>query len=320
MIERRLERWCRAMSGGRDGCTLVSERASSTASRSPTVSAMRSRHVPIARRATWPGRPGLLSLGALRLSSDCDPSPPTANRFPQSRSPCRHWSIGALRDPPMQFARTAPRIAAASPVERAALGYLHANCGMCHTGCARWRRSASSFSTAYACDRRSAPALGTSLAQASYFQAGRVPILHDRIAPGIPDASMLLARIDSRHPVLQMPPLGSRIVDAEGVALLRRWIVERTSPLRSPARRPTGGRHEVPRHHAHRPFSAPACCGWRSAHRARRHPSAQVAPAASAGASRVAHGEYLVRPAAATIAHRPGRSATTVRSLTCCAG
>ena len=41
---------------------------------------------------------------------------------------------------------------------------------------------------------------------------------------------MLLARMDSRHPVLQMPPLGSRIVDAEAVALLRRWIAEDTGP------------------------------------------------------------------------------------------
>ena len=56
------------------------------------------------------------------------------------------------------------------------------------------------------------------------------PDLRDRIAPGNPDASMLLARMDSRHPVLQMPPLGSRIVDAEAVALLRRWIAEGTSP------------------------------------------------------------------------------------------
>jgi hypothetical protein len=54
------------------------------------------------------------------------------------------------------------------------------------------------------------------------------PEVHDRIAPGNPDASMLIARMASRHPVLQMPPLGTRIVDAEAVALLRRWIAEDT--------------------------------------------------------------------------------------------
>ena len=74
-----------------------------------------------------------------------------------------------------------------------------------------------------------------SLAQPSHFQAAARPDLRDRIAPGNPDASMLLARMASRHPVLQMPPLGSRIVDAEAVALLRRWIAEDTASPRTRA-------------------------------------------------------------------------------------
>ena len=44
--------------------------------------------------------------------------------------------------------------------------------------------------------------------------------------PGHPEASALLLRMRSRHPLLQMPPLGTKLVDAEAVALLERWITE----------------------------------------------------------------------------------------------
>jgi hypothetical protein len=47
-----------------------------------------------------------------------------------------------------------------------------------------------------------------------------------RIAPGQPDQSGLLQRMASRHAALQMPPLGTSLVDDEAVALLRRWISE----------------------------------------------------------------------------------------------
>jgi mono/diheme cytochrome c family protein len=43
---------------------------------------------------------------------------------------------------------------------------------------------------------------------------------------GDPDRSVLALRMASRNPVAAMPPLGSRIVDDEAVALIRRWIAE----------------------------------------------------------------------------------------------
>jgi hypothetical protein len=137
---------------------------------------------------------------------------------------------GLLRNLPAQFARSAPRIESTSPVERAALGYLHANCGMCHTGAGEIASLGFVLQYPLTHSAGAAPALGTSLAQLSHFQAATRPDLRDRIAPGNPDTSMLVARMDSRHPVLQMPPLGSRIVDTEAVALLRRWIADDTGP------------------------------------------------------------------------------------------
>ena len=46
---------------------------------------------------------------------------------------CRtSWRADWLRNLPRRYVEQPPRIAAASPTERAALGYLHGNCGHCH--------------------------------------------------------------------------------------------------------------------------------------------------------------------------------------------
>jgi hypothetical protein len=47
-----------------------------------------------------------------------------------------------------------------------------------------------------------------------------------RIDPGHPERSALFERLASRYPALQMPPLGTVLVDEEAVALLRKWIIE----------------------------------------------------------------------------------------------
>jgi hypothetical protein len=41
---------------------------------------------------------------------------------------------------------------------------------------------------------------------------------------------VVVARMASRHPLVQMPPLGSRIVDEEALQLIRRWIAEDLGP------------------------------------------------------------------------------------------
>lgn len=44
------------------------------------------------------------------------------------------------------------------------------------------------------------------------------------IVPGAPDASIYLCRLESREPEVQMPPVGTKLIHSEGVALLRAWI------------------------------------------------------------------------------------------------
>jgi hypothetical protein len=121
---------------------------------------------------------------------------------------------------------TPPRIAASSQEERSALGYLHANCGHCHnrggqqvplplTLAQRVRDAAASR----------AEVLASTLGAPSRFHMPGAKEPHDPVvAPGEPVRSLLVQRMASRDPRLQMPPLGTALVDPEGLALVRRWI------------------------------------------------------------------------------------------------
>ena len=173
----------------------------------------------------------LLSVSALQLSTDRDPLAPHAEPVPAGGITLQTLlERKLLRNLPAALAQTPPRIDAPTPLSRAALGYLHSNCGMCHTGAGEMASIGFTLQYTVAGQSGGLPsALQTSLAVPSHFRAATQPGIVDRIAPGNPDASMLVARIASRHPVLQMPPLGSRLVDEAAVALLRRWIAEDTS-------------------------------------------------------------------------------------------
>jgi hypothetical protein len=47
-----------------------------------------------------------------------------------------------------------------------------------------------------------------------------------RIARRSPGESVLVDRMKTREPTMQMPPLGTQIVDEEGTALVTRWVSE----------------------------------------------------------------------------------------------
>jgi mono/diheme cytochrome c family protein len=112
-------------------------------------------------------------------------------------------------------------VRAASPVERAALGYLHGNCSSCHN--ARGPLADLGLSFAVAADG-TPEALESAVGRAAHFRpAGSPPAT--RVAAGDPAGSLLLRRVGSRDPLLQMPPFGTRAVDADAVALLTEWIL-----------------------------------------------------------------------------------------------
>ena len=61
---------------------------------------------------------------------------------------------------------------------------------------------------------------------ASLRRVSSDPDIVERVCAGHPGKSMIVARMASRYPLLQMPPLGSQLVDEEAVALITRWISE----------------------------------------------------------------------------------------------
>jgi hypothetical protein len=169
----------------------------------------------------------ILGFGALQLSPDRDPGA-LHREEPEGGIDLAHLIENEIlvnypeRLPP-------PRIAAATPEERAALGYVHGNCGHCHdrTG----KLGTIGLSLRHESAAPVAPARATTIGRRLRKAArGQSPEAVLRIESGHPDRSALLERMASRSPALQMPPLGTALVDQEAVALIRRWIAELEDP------------------------------------------------------------------------------------------
>lgn len=168
----------------------------------------------------------VLGFSALQLSSDRDPgaihaTPLRANELDLrdlvARGLIRNLSPALLERPPV--------IAAASATARAALGYLHGNCGHCHND----NGSPAPVGLVLAHSVTDAAASTERVLRSSLNVEGRYrpsagtgaqPI----IKPARPEQSVLPQRMRSRHAATQMPPLGTRTVDMEGVALIESWI------------------------------------------------------------------------------------------------
>ena len=170
------------------------------------------------------GRTPVLGFSALQLSPDRDPLAPHAERpAPDSFDLPSAVRAGMVRRLPRALLASPPRIDATTPVERAALGYLHGNCGGCHD----LRGELASVGldlTARVLPRPATGAVATAVDVPSRYQPPGVEGSLLRIAPGVPGRSALLHRLSSRSPVDQMPPIGTHLVDEDGVRLITDWI------------------------------------------------------------------------------------------------
>jgi hypothetical protein len=175
------------------------------------------------------GRPTpILGFSALQLSPDRDPAAvhgesPAPDALDLSVLVERRM----IRGLPKDWTAQPPRIDAPTAVERAALGYLHGNCGQCHNsqgplaalGLDLWHDPSR--------ERSTEPGVATSLLRASSFHIpGQPPSQSARLSPGAPEQSAILVRMRTRQPAAQMPPLATRAVDTEAVRLVERWIQE----------------------------------------------------------------------------------------------
>jgi uncharacterized repeat protein (TIGR03806 family) len=117
---------------------------------------------------------------------------------------------------------TPPKLArwddAAEPLAARARAYLDVNCGHCHS-----RQGFASNSGLY---------LQADEADPAHQGINKRPVAAGRgsggrqfsIAPGDPEASILLHRMESNEPGVMMPQFGRSVAHAEGVALVREYI------------------------------------------------------------------------------------------------
>jgi hypothetical protein len=178
------------------------------------------------------GRAEVLGFGALQLSPDRDPLAPHAE--PSLTGDVTLATLvnrRLVRGMPRGVLEAPPRIPASTPRGRAALGYLHANCSICHD-------SVGALSSLGVSLRHSLAARGPAdepaiagIGRPTKFQLPGVAAGQSRwIEPGTASTSALVARMASRNPIVQMPPLGTKVIDEEAVALLRGWIEQDLRP------------------------------------------------------------------------------------------
>ncbi len=165
------------------------------------------------------GRAEVLGFSALQLSPDRDSGALHAD----ATTAVDLLSLvdrGFVVGLPKTLIARPPRIDAQSATERAALGYLHGNCGHCHNEQGPLRNVGLFL--------RNGDAIASTFGHPVKKPApGLTPDAVLRIEPRNPDRSALVQRIASRYPPLQMPPLGTALADKEAVELLRRWIAQR---------------------------------------------------------------------------------------------
>lgn len=196
----------------------------------------------------------VLGFNALQLSSDRDPlALHSTSTDPNLYELPRLIEEGIVSGLPESLQAAPPRVLGASAVERAALGYLYGNCSHCHNRVGKLASLDLSFDVllqAAALDQlpdrgaKDEMPQDTTPHEASEISCGtcyEMPALATtigceariggaqseyRIIPGDPSRSALWERVSTRSPQIQMPPLGTELLDTEGLSLIRSWILE----------------------------------------------------------------------------------------------
>jgi len=130
-----------------------------------------------------------------------------------------HWTkAGILTGAPADAPKTAHWDDAAEPLQLRARAYLDANCAHCHNPKGAARNSG--LYLEYERGAEVARGLGKRPVAAGKASAD----LDFDIAPGEPDKSILIHRMESREPGVMMPELGRVLTHKEGIELVRAYV------------------------------------------------------------------------------------------------
>ncbi len=166
-----------------------------------------------------------LGFNALQLSADRDPNAVHGEPLaPDALTLAWLVEAGLLRGARGDLSAKPPRIRTSTPAGRAVLGYLSTNCGMCHNGSGEIAAMAPVLRARDLVEDGDA-VLRSFIDQRTRWQlAGAADEETVLVKAGAPDRSALLARMRSRSPSSQMPPLGTVVRDQAALELVTRWI------------------------------------------------------------------------------------------------
>jgi len=174
----------------------------------------------------------VLGFSALQLSPARDPNAIHGEPAPGVDL---NYLVGKklLKRFPKALIEKPPVIGAATPVERTVLGYLHGNCGHCHNDAGSLKNLGLSVRHGQGRARSGAErAFATAVGQpVKGHVPGLAPEAKLRIEAQHPERSVLLQRMSSRNPIVQMPPVASVVPDEEAIRLVTQWIRDLDPPV-----------------------------------------------------------------------------------------
>ncbi len=163
----------------------------------------------------------VLGFEALQLSDDRDSLAPHAEPLaPGMMTLGTLAARGLLSDPPA----ISPRVPAATPEGRAAIGYLHSNCASCHNPNGTAGHVGLDLRHAYDAvteSEENAVMSSVNVASTTFHIPGQAETYY--LKGGRPEQSSMLYRMRVTG-TGRMPQIGTKLVDEEAVALIEKWI------------------------------------------------------------------------------------------------
>ena len=168
---------------------------------------------------------GPLGFNALQLSNDRDPNAIHGEPLdPGMLTLAELIDHRVLAPAPTHFIANPPRIRTSNSLTRSVLGYLAANCMMCHSSGTDGTPLGPALSI-HDLLADADKAARTLVNRPSAWQVAGAADGHSVVVhPGSPDLSALFVRLRSRAPSSQMPPLGTVMRDQQAIEAFSRWI------------------------------------------------------------------------------------------------